>query len=94
MASSRIEHTRGPFFLRDKLYKLVPDSKSAAEAVAINGREFLMTKALQVAQTLRLYKFQSIITTTRSFSDYFRGLKKLRLFAEFSATRLSKYFAI
>jgi hypothetical protein len=63
--------------LRDKLYKLVPDSKSAAEAVAINGREFLMMKALQVAQTLRLYKFQSIITTTRSFSDYFRGFEKV-----------------
>jgi len=70
-------HMHALFFLRDKLYKLVPDSKSAAEAVAINGREFLMTKALQVAQTLRLYKFQSIMTTTRSFSDYFRGFEKV-----------------
>ncbi len=36
-----------------------------------------MTKALQVAQTLRLFKFQSIISTTRPFSDYFRGFDKV-----------------
>jgi hypothetical protein len=72
--------------LRDKLYKLVPDSKSVAEVVAINGREFLMTGALQVFKTLRLYRFQSIISTAHPFSDYFRGFDKVeavrRIFGE------------
>ena len=63
--------------MRDKLYKLVPDSKSVAEAVAINGREFLETGALRVVKTLRLYRFQSIISTTRPFSDYFRGFERV-----------------
>ena len=62
---------------RDKLYKLVPDSNGVAEAVAINWREFLMTGALQVVKTLRLYRFQSIISTTRLFSDYFKGFDKV-----------------
>jgi hypothetical protein len=66
-----------PNFLRDKLYKLIPDSKSVAEAVAINGREFLVTGALQVVKILRLYRFLSIISTTRQFSDYFRGFDKV-----------------
>ena len=62
---------------RDKLYKLVPDSNSVAEVVAINGRELLMTGALYVVETLRLYRFQSIISTTRPFSDYFKGFDKV-----------------
>ena len=47
------------------------------EAVAINGRELLMIGALQVVKTLRLSRFQSIIGTTRPFSDYFRGFEKV-----------------
>jgi len=63
--------------LSDKLYKLVLDSKSIAEAVDINGREFLMKTALQVVKTRRLYRFQSIISTARPFSNYFRGFDKV-----------------
>ena len=47
------------------------------EAVAINGRELLMTGTLQVVKTLRLSRFQSIIGTTRPFNDYFRGFDKV-----------------
>lgn len=36
-----------------------------------------MTAVLQVVKTLRLFRFQSIITTTRPFSDYFRGFDKV-----------------
>ncbi len=63
--------------MRDKLYKLVPDSGSVAEAIVIDGREFLMTGALQVVKTLRLYRFLSILSTEHQFSDYFRGFEKV-----------------
>jgi hypothetical protein len=33
--------------------------------------------ALQLVKILRLYRFQSIIGTTRPFSDYFRGFEKV-----------------
>jgi hypothetical protein len=36
-----------------------------------------MTGALQVVKTLRLYRFQSIISSKHPFSDYFRGFDKV-----------------
>ena len=36
-----------------------------------------MSVALNVVETLRLFRFQSIITTTHPFSDYFRGFDKV-----------------
>ena len=36
-----------------------------------------MTEALRVAKKLRLYRFQSIISTAHPFSDYFRGFEKV-----------------
>lgn len=59
------------------LLNIVRRNSTSGEAVAINGSEFLMTAVLQVVKTLRLFRFQSIITTTRPFSDYFRGFDKV-----------------
>ena len=36
-----------------------------------------MTVALQAVETLRLFRLQSIITTTHPFSEYFRGFDKV-----------------
>jgi hypothetical protein len=48
------------------------------EAVAINGRELLMTAALQIVKTLRLYRFTRVIGTTHRFSDYFKGFDNVK----------------
>jgi hypothetical protein len=52
-------------------------NSARGEAVAINGRDLLITGALQVAKALRLSRFQSIIVTTCPFNDYFRGFDKV-----------------
>ncbi|MGA2573234.1 MAG: hypothetical protein ABSF36_03360 [Candidatus Methanomethylicaceae archaeon] len=59
------------------LLNIVRRNSARGEAVAINGRDLLMTGALQVVKTLRLFRFQSIIGTTRPFGDYFRGFDKV-----------------
>ena len=55
-------------------------------AIAINGYELLITLALKAVETLRLFRFQSIIMTTHPFSEYFRGFDKVeavrRIFGE------------
>jgi hypothetical protein len=59
------------------LLYIVRWNSTHGEALTINGRDLLVNGALQVAETLRLYRFQSIITTTRPFSDYFRDFDKV-----------------
>jgi hypothetical protein len=59
------------------LLYIVRWNSTHGEALIINGRDLLVNGALQVAETLRLYRFQSIITTTRPFSDYFRDFDKV-----------------
>ncbi len=56
------------------------------EAVTIDWRELLMTAAMYVVKTLRLYRFPRFTGPAHPFSDYFKGFDKVeavrRIFGE------------